>query len=429
MAAPLAAPLLLTLVATGFVAAVNQDVMTRIGINMLINLILVVGLYLFVGNSGVLSFGHISFMAVGAYTSAIVSIPAPMKHFLLPQLPGFLEHAHTGPTGAALVAAAVAAVIGFGLSIPLMRLAGLLAAIATLAVLEITQVVASNWDAVTRGTGGMFAVPTDSSLLGCLAWAAIAIVVTFAYQSSGSGLRLRASRESDTAAAAVGINITRDRVIAFTLSAAIVGVGGSLYAHFLGAFSPANFYFDPTFLTLAMLIVGGIGSLLGAVAGTIAVTIISEGFLRIEQSTGWSGLREVALAVVLLVILALRPRGLTGGREFPTLGLHDLRHPSLLRQRIASEQRLFESGERPRSTWTCRRHAELKSTERQGDRMTTAFQTESEWLERAKKYLFRARLDRPIMKGPSLHAPADRWCGTSRDASTSTSTLDSCVEC
>jgi len=336
--APLAAPLVLTLFATGFVAAIDDNVVTRIGVNMLINLVLVVGLYLFVGNSGVLSFGHISFMAIGAYTSAIVSIPAPMKHFLLPHLPGFLERAQMGPIAAALLAAGVAAIAGLALSIPLMRLAGLLAAIATLAVLEITQVVASNWDAVTRGTGGMFAVPTDSSLLGCFAWAAIAIVLTFVYQSSASGLRLRASRESDTAAAAVGINITRDRVIAFTLSAAIVGVGGSLYAHFLGAFSPANFYFDPTFLTLAMLIVGGIGSLLGAVVGTIAVTIISEGFLRIEQSTGWSGLREVALAVVMLVILALRPRGLTGGREFPSLGLDDLRHLSRLRQRIATER-------------------------------------------------------------------------------------------
>jgi branched-chain amino acid transport system permease protein len=338
VAASLSAPLVLTLLATGFVAAFDDNVMTRIGVNMLINLILVVGLYLFVGNSGVLSFGHISFMAVGAYTSAIVSIPAPMKHFLLPHLPGFLERAQVGPVGAALLAAGVSAIVGLALSIPLMRLAGLLAAIATLAVLEITQVVASNWDAVTRGTGGMFAVPTDSSLLGCLAWASIAIGVAFAYQSSGSGLRLRASRESDTAAAAVGINITRDRVIAFTLSAAIVGVGGSLYAHFLGAFSPANFYFDPTFLTLAMLIVGGIGSLLGAVVGTIAVTIISEGFLRIEQSTGWSGLREVALAVVMLVILALRPRGLTGGREFPSLRLDDLRNLSLLRRRIAAER-------------------------------------------------------------------------------------------
>lgn len=325
IALPLGAPIVLTLVSAAVVAAIGQAVMTRIGINMLINLIIVVGLYLFVGNSGVLSFGHVAFVAIGAYTSAILSIPPTMKRFLLPQLPHVLEHAHFGPISAALAAAVVAAAVAFVLGLSLMRLSGLLAAIATLAVLEITYVVARNWDALTRGTGGMFAVPTDTSLVATLAWAIVAICVTFAYQNSASGLRLRASRESDTAAAAVGISITKDRVIAFTLSAGIVAIGGSLYAHFLGAFSPDNFYFDMTFLALAMLIVGGIRSLLGAVVGTIAITVISEGFLRIEESTGWSGLREIALAVVMIGILVFRPSGITGGREAPAVRFSGIR--------------------------------------------------------------------------------------------------------
>jgi branched-chain amino acid transport system permease protein len=311
------------LVAIVGVASAAPESYQRTVTSTLINLIVVVGLYVFVGNSGVLSFGHASFMAIGAYASALVTVPLALKHALLPDLPGFLADAHMTTIPAVLVAAAAAAVFSVLIGVPLMRLSGLAAGIATFAVLVIVNVVISQWDALTRGYQSMTGVPTDTTMFGALAWALVAMTCAYTFQESTLGLRLRASREDEVAARSVGVSVVFERTIAFALSAAVVAIGGALYGHFQGTFFPDDFYFAITAITFAMLVIGGITSLAGAVVGTVVVSAIAEGLRHVEQGfdvggahvPGRAGLQEVVLALLMLVILVLRPRGITGGRE------------------------------------------------------------------------------------------------------------------
>jgi branched-chain amino acid transport system permease protein len=292
-------------------------------LTMLINLTVVVGIYIFVGNSGVVSFGQISFMALGAYAAALVTIPFQQKEFLLPNLPNFIASAHMGTIPSILLGGGLAAVIGAILAVPLMRMSGIAASIATLAVLVITWVVLGQWDALTGGKTALVGVPVTTTVTSAVVWTMLAIAGALLFQRSRIGLRLRASREDPVAAHGVGIGIVRERIIAFTLSAFVVGVGGGLYGHRLGAFAPDDFYFHLTFFTIAMLVVGGINSLSGAIAGTIVVSVIQEILGRLENGEGVGplhvslrdGVTDAVLATLVLVILIFRPEGITGGRE------------------------------------------------------------------------------------------------------------------
>jgi branched-chain amino acid transport system permease protein len=311
------------------VDALASPVLKRTVITMLIDLILVVGLYIFAGNSGILSFGHISFMAVGAYTAALVTIPVATKEVILPDVPGFLARAELSPVLAGLVVAAVVALFALVISIPVMRLSGIAAALSMFAVLLIVHTVANNWEQVTRGRLTMFGLPSNAGTIpATLVCALIAMAAAYAFQESRFGLRLRASREDEVAAKAIGINVARERRIAFVLSAVFVGAGGFLFGEFIGSFNPDVFFIGITFLTIAMLVVGGMNSLAGAVIGTVVITAVAETLRRVEEGIsvgsldipGRPGLREAGLAGVMLLILIFRPSGITGGREIPWPG-------------------------------------------------------------------------------------------------------------
>lgn len=305
------------------VGSLGPESLDRVVVGMLINLILVVGLYVFMGISGVFSFGQMAFMAIGAYVTALLTIPVDLKPLLLPELPSFLSEAHLPTVPATLVGGAVAALAATVLSFPLMRLSGLMAGLATFAVLIIVNVVAKNWKEVTNGTTGMTAVPTTTTVTSALFWSLPMLAAAFLFQQLRVGLRLRASREDEVAATASGIPVIRDRRIAFVLSAFIVGLGGGLFASFLGSFNSDAFFLDVTFITIAMLVIGGTKSLAGAVVGTIVVSTLSEILRQVEQGVALGpleletppGLREVGLAILMLAILLLRPTGITGGNE------------------------------------------------------------------------------------------------------------------
>jgi branched-chain amino acid transport system permease protein len=298
--------------------------MQRVVVVALINLVAVVGLYTFVGNSGVLSFGHLSFMAIGAYVSALLTIPVLIKHTLLSSAPQFLIDAHLGTLPALLIAGGAACAFALVVALPLMRLTGLAAGIATFAVLIIVNVVTANWDSVTRGRQTMLGVPLDTSVNDALLWGCVAIVIAYVFQESNVGLRLRGTREDEIAARAIGIGVFWERTFAFVVSAFLLGVAGALYGHLYGSFSPDAFYLTLTFLTMVMLVIGGINSLSGAVVGTIVVSAVSEFLRRVEQGvevasvdiTAPQGFQQIALALFLIAVLVFRPSGLTGGREF-----------------------------------------------------------------------------------------------------------------
>lgn len=314
----------LLLVAAVAVAAelvsAGSPALTRSVVVALSLLVIVVALYLFVGNSGVMSFGHVSFVAIGAYTSGILTVPLPLRHVLLPHLPGVLLSAQWPTPAAVLAGGACAALIAAMLGLPLVRLAGIAAGIGTLALLVIVHVVALHWDAVTRGSGTFLGVPMDTSVESALAWVAAAAVFTRLYEASRWGRRLRASLGDPVAAAAVGIDVARERYIAFVASAFFAGVGGALYAHFLGSFSPDTFYLSMTFLVVAMVVVGGVTSLTGVVLGSLLLSVLSELMIRLEDGvrfagtslTAPTGSREIVLALAMLAALIASP-GATAG--------------------------------------------------------------------------------------------------------------------
>jgi branched-chain amino acid transport system permease protein len=293
---------------------------------MLIRMIVVVGIYVFVGNSGVISFGHIGFMALGAYAAVWTECDPGWKDMTLPNLPDILRNQEypffVGFFGGEVLVAIVAAVFG----IVFLRLSGLAASIATFAFLMFLYNICSNWSSVTGGPTTLVGIPTVVGPGFALLGAALSILIAYAFQQSRVGLMLRASREDAIAASASSVHVLRVRLWAWLLSAMIVGAGGYLYANFIGVISIEVFYLDLTFLTLTMLVVGGIGSLSGAVVGVVVVSIISE-LLRICEN-GFAiskfvvglplGSQEIVLGVVMIFILIMRPSGIMGGRELGT---------------------------------------------------------------------------------------------------------------
>jgi branched-chain amino acid transport system permease protein len=280
--------------------------------------ILTVGLYAFAGNSGVLSFGHIGFAAIGGYVVGLLTVPVAMKHVLLPNLPGPIATVALPTVPAMIIGLVAVAAFAAAVGYPIVRLKGVAPAIALLAMLEVIHQVIANWKSVTGGDSAFVGMPIDSRLLTVLWWTVAVVIAAYLYQVSPGGRRLRASREDYEAARSVGIRVARERFMALILSAAIMAVGGGLYGHYLGSLSPKVLYLGLGFLGIEMLIIGGINSLAGAVTGAVAISVVSEALRRASDaafSGGIPGLQEVILAVLLLVVLVRMPAGLTGGRE------------------------------------------------------------------------------------------------------------------
>jgi branched-chain amino acid transport system permease protein len=302
-------------------AMVGSEVLERKAALMLVNLVFVLGLFIFVGNSGVLSFGHASFMALGAYTFAFMTANPQLKNTTLPDAPGFLRNADIATWQAIALSALVPAVFALIVALPLMRLNGLAAGIATLAMLFAVGVLIANWESLTGGRTAFPAIRTVTDVPFSLVIALVMLVIAFLYQQSSSGLRLRGTREDKLAARSLGINVVKERTIAWVLSAALVGVSGAMLAGFLGTINPEQFFLGArsaggvTFLTIAMLVVGGITSLSGAVIGAVFISAVAEGLREIEDMVEVNNLTNIVLAIILLLTLILRPKGITGGRE------------------------------------------------------------------------------------------------------------------
>jgi branched-chain amino acid transport system permease protein len=273
----------------------------------LVDVTIVVGLYVFIGNSGVLSFGQISFVAVGAFAAGEMTISADVKRGIMPDLFPLLRDHSVGNVESLLLAAGVGAVFAFLVGLPLMRLSGLAAGIATFAVLGITHNVLFNYTKIGPGATALTNIPETTGLVQGMVGALIAITAAWLYQLSRFGRMLRATREDPAAAQAVGISIHRQRLLAFTLSGALCGFAGGLFVHQAGTITTEDVYLNLTFLTLAMLVVGGVGSLTTAESG---VYILG---LKIDLT---DGTHLVVLGVVMALVLVVRPSGLTGGREF-----------------------------------------------------------------------------------------------------------------
>jgi len=319
----LLAPAVLVVAVALFGTLVSESTQTYV-ITTLVNVTIVVALYVFIGNSGVLSFGHVSFVAVGAWTAGILSMPAGEKPAIMPNLAGFLRDTTVGNVPSLALAAAVGAAYALIVGLPLMRLSGLAAGIATFGVLEITHNVLRYWEKIGPGLNTFSAVPETTGLLQAAVGALIAVAVAFLYQRSRYGRMLRATREDAAAASAVGVSVYGQRLVAFTLSGALAGLAGGLYVHLLPV-TTELLYLNLTFITLAMLVIGGATSLWGAVVGAVVVSAVDSFLAEAENGVHVpggtldfpSGTRIVVVGALMAFVLIVRPSGLTGGRELP----------------------------------------------------------------------------------------------------------------
>ncbi|MCC6613186.1 MAG: branched-chain amino acid ABC transporter permease [Anaerolineae bacterium] len=299
-------------------------------INLGMYIILVVALNLSNGFTGVFSLGHIGFMALGAYISAILTLPLDKKASYLPDLPGWLAPVHLDmmigpfPLGfllATLIAGVLVTLIAVVVGLVLMRLSGHFVAVATLGFLVIVRVVLINADEFTRGSHTFSNVTAYTDLWWVYAWVFIALIAVWRLKFSSYGRAMFAQRDDGIAAQSVGIVIMRPRLLAFAVSAFFTAVAGALWAHYLTSFSPKAFYFDLTFRVITMLVVGGMGSVTGSVVGPAVITAIAEALRRLEDVTLLYGVSQIVLAVLFIVIIVFRPGGLMGEREINFAGL------------------------------------------------------------------------------------------------------------
>ncbi|MBW3592070.1 MAG: branched-chain amino acid ABC transporter permease [Actinobacteria bacterium] len=295
----------------------------RVATNFFIIAGLVVALQVFVGNSGIVSFGHVAFFGTGAYVAALVSIPPAIKATALPELPARIQDLEGGVGLAVLLGAVAAAVFALVTGLALSRMEEAAMAMATLALLVMTHSVFANWEAVTRGTIGIFGVPRNVTLWIAMGAGIGAAGLALAFKASPIGLAVQATRDDPLAARSLGIDVARTRLAAWTMSALLMGGMGALWAENALAFGPNEFFFAETFTLLSMLVIGGMASVTGAVAGAAVVTLVSELLREVERGLTLGpltlpelpGAVQLAVALLIMVVLIFRPAGLFGGRE------------------------------------------------------------------------------------------------------------------
>jgi branched-chain amino acid transport system permease protein len=314
--------LLLVVFGVGLIyASTGSSARDQLITEMMVNTIIVVGLQVFVGNTGVLSFGHLGFASIAAYTTALLAIPAAKKGTLLRKAPWGIAEVEISVTTATIIGVLLALVVGVLVGAVIARLSGLAATMITLAFLFMVEAVARNYKDLTGGGQNLSGIPRLEGRAWVLALCVLTVVIASAFRFSRVGRLAQATREDELAARAVGINLTHPRFVALVLSAGLVGLGGSLRSQSLGIIGPSQFSFDLMILVLAMLVVGGMRTVSGAIVGTALITGGREFFRFLGDGPQWLGIEwpkiedlpGFFLAGVLLLVLLLRPSGLLGG--------------------------------------------------------------------------------------------------------------------
>lgn len=300
---------------------------------ILIDAIMVLGIQIYIGNTGVLSFGHIGFGAIAGYAFAVVAIEPQRKQTVIADAPFGLDEVHLSPVMAGLVAIAVtvvaALVVGIGLARSGAKSGAVAATVITLALLFMSHEVAVNWTALTGGdrAGLSFSIgdtlasrwPVYGALFG-------SILVALLFARSRSGRLAQAARDDNLAARAMGINPQVQQMAALLVSVVIVAVASSLRVYSIGNITPKFFFFEYTLVTLVMLIVGGRYSVTGALTGVAVISVAREAARRVattgyeffgisldSTATNWlfrEGLPSIVLGIAMLGFMILRPNGL-----------------------------------------------------------------------------------------------------------------------
>ncbi len=274
-----------------------------------INIILAVSLNLINGFTGQFSIGHAGFMAIGAYGSAYISYYfGDRLRAVFGFLPGFARDSAVLLIALA-VGALLAAIAGFLVGVPSLRLRGDYLAIVTLGFGEIIRVWILNIDKV-GGARGFSGIPKLANFFWIYLFAALTILAVYRIVHSSFGRTLIAIREDEIAAEAMGVDTTRAKVISFVVSSAMAGIGGGLFAHYLMYLHTNSFTFIKSIEIIIMIVIGGLGSITGSVLGAVLYIALTEGLREFAQY------RMVLFSLLLVVIMIVRPQGILGHREF-----------------------------------------------------------------------------------------------------------------
>lgn len=282
------------------------------------------------GFTGLFSLGHAGFMAVGAYTVAILTMPSVMKEmnfYMKPMLPSLLN-LEMPFLFALLMGGVMAAIFGFLIGAPVLKLTDDYLAIATLGFSEIIRIVIINLQTVTNGSLGLKGIPqiNNDFIAGIFnvtprinlfwSWGTAIITVLFlrSLMKGSYGKALKAIREDEIAARAMGINLFKHKVLSFTIGSFFAGIGGGLLAASLGTIDPTLFKFVLTFNILLMVVLGGMGNISGTVVAAVVVTVAME-FLRFLDSSinlgfmttpALPGLRMVVFSLILILVVIFK---------------------------------------------------------------------------------------------------------------------------
>jgi len=288
----------------------------RIIVMMGINITLAVSLNIINGHAGQFSLGHAGFMAVGAYFAAFLSFyyfgpyvdkfPEGTQHWLMQNVLLIV---------AVLLGGALAAVAGYLVGLPSLRLRGDYLAIVTLGFGEIIRVLILNIDKIgaARGLSG---IPGWTNFFWVFFVCGLTILISNRLVNSSVGRAFLAIREDQIAAEAMGVDTTRYKVKAFIIGSFLAGVAGGLFAHYMAYLNPTMFTFIKSFEVIAMVVLGGLGSITGSVVAAIILTALPEALRYVKDyMPGGKDPRMVVYSIMLIVLMLTRPQGLFGRRE------------------------------------------------------------------------------------------------------------------
>lgn len=324
---------LLVLVDTGMI---GDNYIKRILNMCAIYTIVALSMNLVNGFTGLFSLGQAGFMAIGAYSVAIFTVPPELRtaiFYIAPMEPA-IANVQLPFVVALLLGGLVSAGAAILIGAPVLRLRGDYLGIATLGFSEIIRIVFSNLQTITNGSLGINKIPLINSMVWPFAVMIVVVIFVALLINSSYGRAFKAIREDEIAAQAMGINLFKHKVMSFAIGAFLAAIGGGLYAAMLGTVDPQNFYFTFTYNFLLIIVLGGMGSISGTIIASFLVTAGLEWLRVLDESTGIPaldiifrpGLRMVIFSLALVLIVLFYSRGMMGTNELT---------PEFVRKKIA----------------------------------------------------------------------------------------------
>lgn len=277
------------------------------------------------GFTGLFSLGQPGFMAIGAYVTAILTVTPSDKISLykIEPISDFMANLQAPFFAALIIGGLVAAFFAFLVGFPVLRLKGDYLAIATLGFSEIIRIFITNAQGITNGPTGINRIPSHINMWVSVIILAIIVILIMALVHTSYGRALKSIREDEIAAQAMGINLFKNKMLAFILSGFIAGIGGGMLASLVGAIGPDQFKFTLAYEILLMVVLGGQGSVSGSIAGAFIVRIALEKLRFLDepidfgfyQYEGIGGMRMVVFSVLLMIVIILWRRGIFGSKE------------------------------------------------------------------------------------------------------------------